>query len=254
MAKSTIFSPRRLRARFLGALIVGAMTLGGCATSYDDWRGDNGERAAGQSDYAADSALSEQLSRADRGQLSTAFLRAMGQSETTPVIWQGSSSNGTIEPGEYLLANVLPNPQEVLLTRPDIAITYPLTTEQGDQVLLKNSNVRLGPSTDFSVTETLSAGTGVEGLGLVEGEPWMLIAYEDKVRGYVYAKLMQAAPGEDRLQLAGGPVRTPHLCREFEQRMTVNGQRDRWQGMACDFGKGWELAGQSGPTILGEAF
>ncbi|MEL6111225.1 MAG: SH3 domain-containing protein [Pseudomonadota bacterium] len=245
---------RRLWSGFGSLLVASAMTLGGCATNYDDWRGDEAQSTQGLQDYAADSALSDQLSRADRIRLSTAFVGAMGQDGDAPVTWQGASGKGAIRPGEHLLANVLANPQEVLPTRADISVTYPLATEQGDQVLLKNSNVRLGPSTDFPVTETLSAGTGVEGLGLVQGEPWMLIAYEDRVRGYVYNKLMQVAPGANRLQLAGGPVRTPHLCREFDQSLTVNGQKDRWQGMACDFGNGWELAGETGPTILGEAF
>ena len=239
--------------RGIGAGLAFLM-LTACASSYDDWTQSAPQKSGANKNFAIDSALAGQISKADQTALDRAFIDAMAQSGTSIVPWQGERSSGGIKPGDFLLANVLPDPNELLPTRKDISTEFMLETEQGDHVLTKNSNIRLGPSTDYSIVETLSAGTGVEGLGLVQGETWMLIAYEDRVRGYVYQPLLEKAPGAALFELAGGPVRQPHICREFEQSIDVSGQKDRWQGMACDFGEGWELAGRGGPTVLGDSF
>jgi len=237
-----------------GLICVLGVLVTACASSYEDWEIAGQNQINPSVDFAADSRLAANLARSDRAALQTAFLSAMGQPGTETVRWSGDVSEGAIKPGDFLLGNVLPDPDELLPTRSDIVFNYKLETEQGDLVLLKNSNIRVGPSTEFAIAETLSAGTGVEGLGRVQGETWMLIAHQDRVRGYVFEPLLRKAPGAGLLELAGSPVKQPHLCREFEQSLDVRGQKDRWSGLACDFGDGWELAGRSGPAILGEAF
>lgn len=233
--------------------VIGVLAISACASGPGEWRQtDDAARRSASISFAADSSLAGQLNRQDREALSVAFIDAMSNPEEgKPFAWTGGNAKGQVSAGEFLMANVLPDPQEVLGMRGGISVSYMLETEQGEHVLLKNSNVRLGPSTERTIAETLPSGTGVEGIGLVQNEPWMMIAINNQVRGYVHKSLLEKAPGADRLELAGGPLRKPYLCREFTQNLAVGSQKDRWQGMACDFGEGWELAAQGGPTLLG---
>ncbi len=235
---------------FVASLIV----LSGCSTfSGEGSRVPNPGTAGAVKNLAASSSLASLLTRADIAALETAFLMAADDPTPDPVSWKKDAS-GSVIVRSYFIGNVFADPEELIETRSPIALDFDLETEQGDFVLAKNSNIRRGPSTENAILETLPAGTGVEGIGKVAGEDWMLVASDNRVRGYVYSALLQKAPGSDLLVLDGGPTRTPFLCREYEQSLDVEGQRDRWQGLVCDFGAGWEIAGRFGPTILGDAF
>jgi hypothetical protein len=69
----------------------------------------------------------------------------------------------------------------------------------------------------------------------------MLVAVDGVVQGYVFGDLMIKAPGSE-LELAGGPMRKPDLCREFAQRINLYSEREEWAGAACNDGTGWRLA------------
>jgi len=244
----------RIRREIALGLVASLMVLSGCSTfSGDGPRGPNLGTAGTAKNFAASSSLAGLLTRADIAALETAFLMAADDPTPDPVSWEENAS-GTVLVRGYFIGNVLADPEELIETRSPIALDFALETERGDFVLAKNSNIRRGPSTDNAILETLPAGTGVEGIGKVAGEDWMLVASDNRVRGYVYSPLLEKAPGSDLLVLDGGPTRTPFLCREYEQSLNVEGQRDRWQGLVCDFGEGWEIAGRFGPTILGDAF
>jgi hypothetical protein len=92
----------------------------------------------------------------------------------------------------------------------------------------------------------LESGTAVDAVGKVVGQPWFLVATNGKVRGYVHESLVVRAPG-DGLLLAGGPTRQAKSCRAFEQRLTLFGRTDRWNGVACKEGGAWRIESTTGP-------
>ena len=92
----------------------------------------------------------------------------------------------------------------------------------------------------------MPSGSGVDVVGRVTDRNWMLVAADGSVRGYVSGDLVIQAPGTE-LELAGGPVRTPVLCRTFTQRVNVYSERYEWQGAACNDGSGWRLAAEPAP-------
>ncbi len=209
----------------------------------------NVERASNS--FASGTSLQGQLNRTDIRALNQVFLSAMDNEQANTSTWQGTNAEGSITPGRYFIANLLADPDLMTVARPGLDIAFDMETEQGDFVLTKNSNVRQGPSTNHTIVETLPSGTAVKGLGKIINQDWMLISVDNRVRGYVFIPLMIKAPGTDSFSLAGTPIRRPYLCREFTQSITVGGQKDRWQGLACDEGEGWALANRGGPSILG---
>ncbi len=242
----------RKPAKHIMQLIFCIFLMAGCET-YDSVGGPDlgsiGPR--GGKNFAGNSALGDSLNRADRETLEITAVRVLedgprGERQA----WSGSKANGSFTPGAFYLGNLLPDPEAMMSAPAGINAGYALETEQGAFVLAKNSNIRTGPSTNHRVLETLPSGTGVNGVGRVVGEDWMLISIDGDVRGYVFAPLLVEAPGTGALDLAGGPVRTPRLCREFTQELTIGISRDRWSGLACKSRDGWELSNRRGPTLL----
>ena len=202
--------------------------------------------------YAAGSSIGTSLSGRDAAALYPVFLDAMENgAEGTAKNWQASSASGSVTPGSQQVGNLRFNPDELLNFRPGLKLSRAFETDLGEFVLTRNANVRYGPSTDDGVVEIIPSGTGVEVVGKVVGEPWMLIAIEGELIGFVYENLMIRRPGTE-LELAGGPTRRPHLCRTFEQTLQANGRRDRWSGIACDRGDGWvlQMPAPNAPTQL----
>lgn len=227
-----------LAVRKLTLLAFAAFTLSACSSLPSI----GGLGGGGGPNFAAGSVLSARLAAADRAALAEAFARAMesGTSET----WRGGRATGVIEPQGYSLANLKPHPAlRIPLARPDIDLRHAMETELGLHALTRNSNVRLGPGTDYEAVDTLASGTGVDVVGRVTDKPWMLVATDGAVIGYIHENLMIKAPGAE-LELAGGPIRRPLLCREFEQRLNIFSERDQWTGAACSDGTGWRLAAE----------
>ncbi|MCK5750754.1 MAG: SH3 domain-containing protein, partial [Oricola sp.] len=161
--------------------------------------------------------------------------------------WRGGRAVGAVTPANYAIANLKPDPNErIRAARGDFDLSPMMETEMGLHVLTRNSNIRTGPGTDAKAVEVLPSGTGVDVVGRVSDKNWLLVAVDDVVRGYVFGDLVVEAPGSE-LELAGGPMRKPVLCRNFVQRVNIYSERHEWQGAACYEGGGWRLAPQPAP-------
>lgn len=213
---------------------VGALALTGCETFSSVGGGGGGDN------FAAGSALEYRLSAGDRDALGHAFVRAM---ETgTAQNWRGRRADGVVNPGTYSVANLQENPRaRIPAARADFDLSHRVETELGLYVTTRNANVRIGPGTNYTVAEMLPSGAGADVVGRVVDKSWMLVAVDGVVRGYVFQDLLIKAPGTE-LELAGGPQRRPLLCREFAQRVEIEGVNDAWAGAACNDGAGWRVA------------
>ncbi|MEM9494856.1 MAG: SH3 domain-containing protein [Pseudomonadota bacterium] len=194
--------------------------------------------------FAADSSLGAALSPGDRAALADVFVTAMARPAGGSARWSGVSARGVVMPGEYVLANLRSDPGVLMPAPRGLDLTHTVETELGLHVLTRNANIRTGPSTERRVAEVLDAGTGVDVVGKIGGQPWMLIAVDGRVRGYVHSSLVIIAPGAE-LELAGGPRRRPVGCRRFTQRISVSGRNDEWTGAACEIDGEWRLAPRS---------
>ena len=230
-------------AKMGGALSVLALALSACSTLPSGGLG-----GSSHPNYAAGSALGSQLEGRARNQLGDQFLAAMDAQSGTTHSWRAKGARGVVIPRAHTVSNLKADPYQTLSAPRTLNVDHVVETEQGPYVLTRNSNVRTGPSTNYRALETIDSGTGVEVVGLVIGQPWMLIAVDNQVRGYVHKNLMRKAPGTDLL-LAGGPRRRPAKCRRFTQRLEAYGQRDEWHGEAC-FDGSWKLVPRA-PSLLG---
>ncbi|MEL7487511.1 MAG: SH3 domain-containing protein [Pseudomonadota bacterium] len=213
---------------------AGALALAGaCSTTAPLVGGDDA-----RVNYAAGSPLGAQIDRGQARALAAAFVAAMDGGDATD--WRDGDASGAVRPGVQKVGNLRFDPAALLDFEPGLRLSRSFETDLGEFVLTRNANVRYGPSTDYDVVETLDSGDGVEVVGRVVDAPWMLIAIDQKVRGFVYEELMVRRPGSE-LELAGGPTRRPLLCRPFEQTMTVAGVKDQWTGVACKEEGGWRL-------------
>jgi len=226
---------RRLAHRTIA--LAGALTLGACASLSGGPFG-----ALQKINYAAGSPLGAQLPDRDAAALSGVFLSAMESGKTgAGQRWSNGGARGEIVPGAYAIANLKNDPDLRLAARDGLDLSHPMETGQGLFVMVRNSNVRSGPSTQRRIVEVLPSGVGVDVAGKIVGQPWMLIAVDGRVIGYVHENLLIRAPGA-ALELAGGPRRVPKRCREFTQRLSMFGQSDEWRGAACEENGAWRLA------------
>ncbi|MEM9169412.1 MAG: SH3 domain-containing protein [Pseudomonadota bacterium] len=227
---------RALRRAALAAL--GEASLGACGTL------DMGGRFAGGPSgepFAVGSAFEGQLPKQESRALGNAFVRAMERGETgVSYAWRGDAASGEVTPGPRGAGNLRASPTALLGFRPGLFLSQTFETDLGPYVLTRNANVRYGPSTETDVAETLRSGDGVEVVGKVVDEPWLLVAVDGEIRGFVFDELLTPRPGTDATR-DGGPTRRPHLCRPFTQRMTLYGRTDEWSGLACDRGRGWVI-------------
>lgn len=194
----------------------------------------------GAANYAAGAPQEISLSGRDQEALAYAFNQAMETGE--PQGWSGPRARGVVEPLNYAVANLKGNPAtRIAAARGDFNLAQTVETELGLHVLTRNSNIRLGPDAGARAVEVLPSGTGVDVVGRVDNKNWMLVAVGDIIRGYVFGDLLIKAPGSE-LELAGGPMRRPLLCRNFRQQITVYSQMVEWEGAACNDGTGWRIA------------
>ena len=227
---------RSSAAQLLTALA--AVALSACAS--DPFLG---SAPASGVNYAAGSALADQLTKRDLAALYPVFLTAMEKAaDGEPQRWSSATVQGEVTPGAHKVGNLREDPNELIAFRPGLFLSHRYETALGQYVMTRNGNVRFGPSTETQVAQTLRSGDGVDVVGKVVGAPWMLVAVNDQIIGFVYESLLTPRPGRD-LTLAGGPTRKPFLCREFYQTMSIGARADRWGGAACDHGGGWRLVG-----------
>lgn len=228
------------KVKLFALTLLAGLSLGACSSlsSLDPFEGDS-------VNYAAGVPAGERLTSADKDALAAAFVRAMETGAAQN--WRGRRANGAVAPREYAIASLKADPGKRLpAARGDFDLAHVVETDLGQYVLTRNSNVRIGPGTDNRAAEVLSSGSGVEVVGRVRDKNWMLIAYEGVVRGYVFGDLLIKAPGSE-LELAGGPMRKPVLCRNFSQRINIYSERYEWEGAACNDGTGWRLAPEPAP-------
>lgn len=226
--------------RLFALTMISAAGLGACSSlsSMDPFSGDS-------VNFASGSPVEERLSGADKDALSAAFLTAMNSG--TAQSWRGRRANGVVTPQAYALANLKADPaRRIGAARGDLELTHVVETELGQYVLTRNSNIRTAPGTNGKAVEVLPSGSGVDVVGRVRDRNWMLISVKDVVRGYVFGDLLIKAPGSE-LELAGGPMRKPVLCRNFTQRVNIYSERAEWTGAACNDGTGWRMARDPAP-------
>jgi len=224
---------------------AGLLALGACAT----FEGGAGYGAPGD-DYAAGSALSREMTSRDRAALAGAFAAAVetGAPGATNV-WSSGSYSGSVTPGQYLIGNLKPDSGRLLPVAAPIEFAGEYETELGLYALKGEANLRSGPSTEAKIFTKLAAGTPVDVVGRAVGLPWMLVAIDGTVRGYVHQSLLLKAPGDD-FALAGGPTRAARFCRAFEQSLTLFGRTDRWAGAACKRDGAWLLEAAPAEELL----
>ncbi len=233
-----------MRRKFrLTILAIGAALLSACESV--PFLGDD-YSSPGAKGFAAGSALGGRLASDDERLLNAAFIDAMELGEAKS--WRGRRAAGAITPAGWSLANLKSDPAaRIPAARENIDIDAVLETELGLYVLTRNSNVRVGPGTEYGVAEILHSGAGVDIVGRTVRDGWMLVMHDGKVRGFVSENLMIKAPGTE-LELAGGPRRRAALCREFVQRLSLGAEQDQWTGAACRDDSGqWRLAREPEP-------
>ncbi|MAW80182.1 MAG: hypothetical protein CMI63_08080 [Parvularcula sp.] len=236
-----IMALQKFRTIRLPALsIIGAAFLSACSSmgSLDPFAGDS-------VNFASGTPVADQLNSADQEALANAVSEAM---ETgTAQNWRGRRAVGVVNPDGYALANLKADPAERIdAARGDLSLAHIVETDLGLYVLTRNSNIRTGPGTDHKAVEVLPSGSGVEVVGRVRDKNWMLVSANGSVRGYVFGDLLIKAPGSE-LELAGGPMRKPILCRKFTQRINIYSTRYEGDGAACNDGTGWRPAREPAP-------
>ncbi|PQA85805.1 SH3 domain-containing protein [Hyphococcus luteus] len=225
----------RMDFRRSALMLMAALALGACSSLSDI-----SPFESGGVNYAGGSPAGDRLNGGDRDALAAAFTRAMETGSAQS--WRGDRAVGEVTPQGYAIANLKPDPRaRIAAARGDFDLAHVMETELGLYVLTRNSNIRTGPGTDNKAVEVLPSGTGVDVVGRVRDRNWMLVAVDGAVRGYVFGDLLIEAPGAE-LELAGGPMRRPLLCRNFTQRVNVYSERYEWEGAACNDGTGWRLA------------
>ena len=76
---------------------------------------------------------------------------------------------------------------------PPVTQVPPLVSIDQQYLATKTSNVRGGPSTEYTVVNGLQPGEPVRVLGQVVNQPWYLIAQDDIVQGFVHSSLVKPA-------------------------------------------------------------
>ncbi len=230
------------------ALLATALVSAGCATGPVSGRTVSESSAA----YAAGSPLGSEISRSDQVALARVFEQAVSAGAPGERFdWKGPAAFGWVTAGKRVLGDLKPVPASWPEYPEGLHIDETFETEQGLYAVTRTANVRSGPSTDFPVIDKLEAGVGVVAIGKTVGKPWLLAEVDGRVLGYLNESLAIKAPGTE-LDLAGGPRRRPLECRRWEQRMSVNGRSDRWEGVACDSDGRWRVF-EMKPTVVGSS-
>lgn len=218
--------------RGLALSTAAAMTLAACAST-----GGGG----GSQNYAALSPLGAELASSDARALAPAFQQAMEAGAAGERFdWKGAGAFGWVKAREARIGNLKADDNDRPVMPAGLVIDEMYETEQGLYALTRNANARLGPSTDHPILKQLVSGTGVIVIGKVVGKPWMLAETEGRVAGYIHDSLMIKAPGTE-LELAGGPRKPATFCRSYEQRLSLGGRSDLWEGVACREDGRWVL-------------
>lgn len=213
-------------------LSMAALALAACASTGGGGSSQN---------FAALSPLGAALAPADARALGPAFEQAMEAGAVGERFdWKGAGAFGWVKARETRIGNLKAEENDRPVMPAKLVIDEMYETEQGLYALTRNANARLGPSTEHPILVQLVSGTGVTVIGKVVGKPWMLAETDGRVVGYIHDSLMIKAPGTE-LELAGGPRKPAVFCRGYEQRLSLGGRSDLWEGVACRENGRWVL-------------
>jgi len=119
-----------------------------------------------------------------------------------------------------------------------------------------NSSMRSGPGNDYKVLETLASGTKVDVIGKVQGQPWMMIGFNNTGGGFMSSDALKAIP-VDQQQESQMPthgegsteevieknVEVNRTCRTVQQTITLQDGTEKVENItACQGPNGWEPA------------
>ena len=118
--------------------------------------------------------------------------------------------------------------------------------------VLKNSNVRGGPSTNYVIVDSLQSGNIIDIMGQVDGEPWFVIGENGVASGFIYSSLV--APTDDYSEFVLADPSTSSdagveflatsastNCRDIKQTIVLkNGDEQTETITACEGPNGWE--------------
>ena len=119
------------------------------------------------------------------------------------------------------------------------------------------TNVRGGPGTDYKVVETLRQGQEVDVIGQVQGQPWLMIGQNQVGSGFVFSKLLQLIPIDqretttpqapaDQGEIRQETVAATRTCRTVRQVVTLaDGTEKEEKITACQGPNGWETVPNS---------
>ncbi len=178
--------------------------------------------------------LARELTNKERDQAGEAIEFALNAPGTLPIRWgkEGEGNSGRVTPGTVLIIG-LTDGREIFRAPVGIHVATPLETVLGHYRLVRNANVRLGPTISARRLTTLPRGTQVRAVGRDNQTNWYLIARVDTVVGYIYGPLMEKVADDD-LVLTGGPTVLPTYCRAFLHDIRMDdGRSEKWSSAAC---------------------
>lgn len=182
------------------------------------------------------SSLGFWLKASDRTALSDALAEALNSPELgTSHRWHNAATgaDGTVLAYAAYLAHVDAAGGADLESPVGLDTLSPLGPDGRIYATNSNANVRLSPSVEGTLLDTIAKDTQLLVLGTTTNLDWHLVASGERVLGYMYAPLLSRA-GEETLVLAGGEGRPPLLCRRFTSEVRLpEGRTDRWDGTAC---------------------
>ncbi|HEB0655545.1 TPA: SH3 domain-containing protein [Pseudomonas aeruginosa] len=113
------------------------------------------------------------------------------------------------------------------------------------------SNVRGGPGTDYVTVGSLRPGEAINVVGKVKSGDWYLISQDGAGSGFVFASLLEHAPGAPIASSGTGvspaditeqQVASERVCRTIEQTVSLpDGTKKSETLEACQGGEGWKV-------------
>lgn len=238
-------SHRAAKVRF-SAVILGMAMLGGCTTLGDISRSveQPSQRFLAGAERGASPSITSRLSEADKQEIRMVALRTLNDpmvNNRVPLRLP-SGQRMSIVAGPAYLVDL--DGGTTVKTPVNLETETVLEPKAGDFVTTTNSNVRSGPSTEFTILTTLNRNTRVRALGKAENANWLLVARGDEALGYIFGNLLKPVGGGDLL-LAGGSSGRLRICRELTYLYPAQGAASRgWYNGACRIGKGnWLVEG-----------
>ncbi|MFK7733711.1 MAG: SH3 domain-containing protein [Pseudomonadales bacterium] len=190
--------------------------------------------------------LSQQQQDKVAGATVDAFVSGQNQEWTDPE----TNSRNTIRVVETDQRN---QPVSIMVDRNSMAEIADIDLIGETYSVVKGSNIRGGPGTNFAKVGGVAAGNRINVVGKVRGEPWYMVSRNGIAYGYIYEPLVkpQSAsivtepikqPPETLGSVETVVVAASQECRTVEQSVASNEGETFTETMtACKGGNGWEI-------------